>query len=551
MSVRHLAGDVNIPSDFASRNAPECENSACQICSFISQLETITVLSVSVADVMSGSVPLPFTSRPAWLATQADCPDLRRVHDHLTQGTRPSKKLTNINDVKRYLHVSTLAKDGLLVVKRDEAFAAPRECIIVPRRVLSGLVTALHLRLNHPSCHQLKQICRRYFYALDIDKTIRTVTDACHECKSLCYFPSAVLPQSTGDVPSAICSTFSADVLRQFRQLVLVVCECVSGYTVACFVDSEKMIDLRAALVILCCQLKPIEGDPVVVRCDSAPGFVALKNDPLLQRIGIRLEYGRVKNPNKNPVGERAIQELEYELKREVPEGGRIPPVQLALAVARLNSRIRASGMSAREVLYQRDQYTNQQLPISDHDLILQQHKNRLRNHSYSEKCKAPRIVPTLRNTISVGDIIHLQQDGNKLLARPRYLVTSINGDWCTIRKFIKSQFRSAPYKVHVAECLKPMEIPNQIPDVSDDDENLPHELPTDYPDPQPPPPSPPPVPDVISQPLPDPVVPSSPGSTDTQTTNITAPVENTQALRKSSRVRKEPERYGVWVSDF
>ena len=39
------------------------------------------------------------------------------THAHLTQGTRPFKKLTNIKDVKRYLNVATIASDGLLVVK--------------------------------------------------------------------------------------------------------------------------------------------------------------------------------------------------------------------------------------------------------------------------------------------------------------------------------------------------------------------------------------------------------------------------------------------------
>ena len=41
-----------------------------------------------------------FTSQPAWVAVQSECPDLRRTHAHLVQGTRPSKKLTNIKDVK-------------------------------------------------------------------------------------------------------------------------------------------------------------------------------------------------------------------------------------------------------------------------------------------------------------------------------------------------------------------------------------------------------------------------------------------------------------------
>ena len=47
-SVRHLAGSVNIPTDFASRNAATCTNSSCQICSFVSMSSDCVVHNVSV-----------------------------------------------------------------------------------------------------------------------------------------------------------------------------------------------------------------------------------------------------------------------------------------------------------------------------------------------------------------------------------------------------------------------------------------------------------------------------------------------------------------------
>ena len=36
IDILHLAGSANIPSDFSSRNAPECDNPQSQVCSFIS-----------------------------------------------------------------------------------------------------------------------------------------------------------------------------------------------------------------------------------------------------------------------------------------------------------------------------------------------------------------------------------------------------------------------------------------------------------------------------------------------------------------------------------
>ena len=83
VSLLHLAGSANLPSDFASRNAPACDVPRCQICSFVSEAEDLAVRPISVQDVLSGQASLPFTSRAAWLQTQLECPDLRRVHSHL------------------------------------------------------------------------------------------------------------------------------------------------------------------------------------------------------------------------------------------------------------------------------------------------------------------------------------------------------------------------------------------------------------------------------------------------------------------------------------
>ena len=97
---------------------------------------------------------------------QAECPDLRRINAYLSQGTGLSKKLTNNKDVKRYLNVATIAPDGSLVVKRNGPLLPTRECVIVPRHVLDGLLSALHVYLSHPSCRQLKLVTQRYLVPL-------------------------------------------------------------------------------------------------------------------------------------------------------------------------------------------------------------------------------------------------------------------------------------------------------------------------------------------------------------------------------------------------
>ena len=93
VSVHHLSGATNIPSDFESRNSPDCNEPECQVCSFVAHLEDSVVCSVPVPDVLSGVAKAPFLTHSAWISAQSECPDLRRSHAHLLQGTHPSKSL--------------------------------------------------------------------------------------------------------------------------------------------------------------------------------------------------------------------------------------------------------------------------------------------------------------------------------------------------------------------------------------------------------------------------------------------------------------------------
>ena len=99
--------------------------------------------------------------------------------------------------MKRYLNVASVASHGLLVVRRDQPCLPTRECIIIPRQVINGLLTAMHVQLDHPSRHQLQSVTKRYFYALCMDKAIDAVTTSCHHCASLRNVPHTVIKQST------------------------------------------------------------------------------------------------------------------------------------------------------------------------------------------------------------------------------------------------------------------------------------------------------------------------------------------------------------------
>ena len=275
----------------------------------------------------------------------------------------PPKKLTNIKDVKRYLNVGSIAKDGLLVVWRCDPFAPPNELIIVPRYVLDGLVTALHIMLNHPSKHQLNLVLKRHFYALDMPKAADQASDSCHTCASLKRF-----------------------------------------------IKDEKLGSLRDWLIHLLIPLKPLKplnGPSVVVRVDLAPGFRPLCDDSYLKQLSISIEIGRVKNQNKNPVTDKAIAELEDKLLREELDHSPLSENTLVIATTRRNSRLSQRGLCYLELWTQRSQFTHEQLQISDMNLICAQHEARNTNHGLSEisKCSRPgRPIPD----ITIGDLVYL-----------------------------------------------------------------------------------------------------------------------------------------------
>lgn len=85
-SIKHLAGTANMPSNFANHNSPECFQPQSQVCQFIVQTEDTVVRGLSIQGVLNNKVRLQFTTRSAWLAIQADCPDLRRRYSQLKQG---------------------------------------------------------------------------------------------------------------------------------------------------------------------------------------------------------------------------------------------------------------------------------------------------------------------------------------------------------------------------------------------------------------------------------------------------------------------------------
>ena len=247
-----------------------------------------------------------------------------------------------------------------------------------------------------------------------MNDAISHVTSACHTCASLLTFPNSLVSQSSDDPPEVVGVSFAADVIKRNRQLILVLRECTTSFTASCLIRDERHDTLRDALTQLIIGLHPLDGPRAIIRVDPAPGFTSMSNNDSLNHLNVTIEVVRIKNKNKNPVAEKAVRELEEELIRQEPGGRPVSEVGLALATTRLNSRLRLPGLLAREMWTQRNQYTHEQLPLCDYQLILDKRAHCSTNHAFSEKSKNPRgLVPTAP-PLQVGDIFYLVPDKDK-----------------------------------------------------------------------------------------------------------------------------------------
>ena len=134
--------------------------------------------------------------------------------------------------------------------------------------------------------------------------------------------------------------------------------------------------------------------------------------------------------------------ELEEKVIRQEPGGRPVSEVGLAFATARLNSRLRLPGLSSRELWTKHNQFTPEQLPLSDYQLILAKHRSPRTPAVSSQTC-----TPLLQ----VGDIVYLVSDKDKSRARDRYIVVSVDSPRCFVKKFSGSLVVS--YKVKLSGC--------------------------------------------------------------------------------------------------
>ena len=180
-------------------------------------------------------------------------------------------------------------------------------------------------------------------------------------------------------------------------------------------------------------------------------------------------------------MAEKAIQELEFELKREYPNGQKITSHGLAIVTARLNMRIRNRGLSTKEIVFQRDRYTGGQLNINDQILADKQHTIRISNHLPSAHSQATVKQKAKSCNVKIGDLVYMKSDGDKHTAWDKYIVSAVNTDNLLAKRLIGVQFRNKSYKLKFSEVypepmkcyptISPCDIPHYTDSSSSSDE--------------------------------------------------------------------------------
>ena len=164
----------------------------------------------------------------------------------------------------------------------------------------------------------------------------------------------------------------------------------------------------------------------VYVDNDSGMKSMSVDKDSQLKDLDIKVELSDKLNKNYIASVDRAIQELEAEMRQICPEAERVSPATLSLAVKRVNSKIRNQGLSASELHWSREQLTGENLQLDDQAIANTREDIKTYNHPFSSKCKHPKgAIPTIDN-YEKGDLVYLKTDpaANKHAIRQLYMVT-------------------------------------------------------------------------------------------------------------------------------
>ena len=325
----------------------------------------------------------------------------------------------------------------------------PIELIVIPRMFGFTFAQAFHNKLNHPNPTQMQKQFSKQYFLLDQAKVLQSVFESCtYPCVATKILPKETMQYSTTTKPDFLGQHYSADVLEESKQRILVIRENLTSYTDATLIANQTKAALKNGIITLIARMKL--GDNCLIRIDNHSSLASLKTDKSLEPMGIKLITGYPKNINKNATAEKAIRELREQMVKLSPHGGQVDSSTLARAVAFLNDIIRHSGFSAKELLYSREKTTGTNITLKDEQLSQEQHDKRLGSHASSASYSSRNSPPVTTPSLAVGDLVFIKSERSKSKARDSYMVISLdhNTKIACIQKFPMSNFRHHPIQV-------------------------------------------------------------------------------------------------------
>ena len=495
LKFRHISGKfkLNQDSDASSRQPMNCQDKQCSVCTFISDqanildkvhntnIRNIHVLpqpdlcednchhnifvkdyvsqehnrNVSIDNVIDGSASLPFLSHRYVLQLQNEDPVLTKLKNHLTSGSRPRKVDNKNNELKHYLTLNPkINRDGLIVVDRTiQPHLLNLQVPIIPSSFATSIISAVHVKLNHPNMNQMIKACNRNFCVLKQRQQIESVVKSCINCLSQAKLPRSTKEFQNETKPSHPGTHWAADVNKHSGQTILVCTDNFSSFTRTKIIKSETKNEQKNAIIDNILPLRSVTGN-TTVRMDTAPALASLAaNQEELNQVGIYLEQGYQKNKNSLAKVDKTIQELRAEIRKYAPEGHTITNLELQLATEKLNMRIRDQNLSAREIFFRRKQESDEPIPFQDDKFSSEQKKKRGVYNVYKSVNQ-----PEDKTDVKLHSLVFITNEYSKLKARELYMVTKIISDSeVIIQKLIhfqsKQQGKLQPkqYNIHPA----------------------------------------------------------------------------------------------------
>lgn len=451
------SGKHIVPDSLSRLKDTSCKSKDCAVERFLDdiplQLESMssTLLSISLEDPLlpaiiaatstelselltSKSGPIPLGSRRTWIDIQKSDPDCNAVFKQKSSGDLPRKKKTN-SDINKIFKASIIHQ-GLLVVRAfDDKKMREVDKVVIPPTYLDSVLTVLHIKLNHPTQFQLKQVFERHFFSPKLENALNALYQGCHICISLQKFPKELETFSPSLFPDHPGTHMNIDVMRRAGQYILVNIDLFSGFVTSCLINSETAEDLSKGIMSAVTPIR--HAEVVIVRVDKAPALVSLAKNQTsdLNKLGIRLELSMDDNKNSNCCVDKAIAELECELKKLSPLGAKISSLEISQATTLVNNKIRNRGLTAAEIHFSRASYDNDNLALDDSKLRADRIFQRFSNHGPSSKSKTPGGHRQTNPDIQEGDIVYVKNHGSKHHLREPHIVVKNSGESAVLKK--------------------------------------------------------------------------------------------------------------------